>query len=211
MNRINYGALCDEIIAEASKSPTKKKLLLHVCCAPCSSSVLEYLEPHFDISLFFYNPNITGKEEFYYRLSELQRFVDDRGGSVFDIITPNYDPDEFFSISKGFEEAPEGGARCMRCYELRLRRTAEEASKNGFDYFTTTLSVSPYKNAAALNKLGLSLEEEYSVRYLVSDFKKKNGYLRSIELSSVYDLYRQDYCGCIYSEREAQRRRAGIK
>ena len=208
MNKINYGLLCDNILKDIEASGNKKKLLLHVCCAPCSSSVIEYLEKYFDITLFFYNPNISDEEEFYYRLSELQRFVEERGGPIYRIITPQYDPHEFFGISSGLENENEGGKRCVECYTQRLRNTALYAEKGGFDYFTTTLSVSPYKNAAKLNEIGLSLENESGAKYLVSDFKKKNGYLRSIELSSVYSLYRQDYCGCVFSQREALKRKA---
>ncbi len=207
MNRINYSKKCDEIIAELKDKVGRPRLLLHVCCAPCSSSVIESLESELDITLFFYNPNITVAEEFYYRLSELQRFVHERGGPVIPIITPSYDPSEFFDMARGLEAEKEGGIRCFGCYEQRLEKTAEAALEGGFDLFTTTLSVSPYKNARKLNDIGLELEGKYGVRYLVSDFKKKNGYLRSIELSSVYDLYRQDFCGCIYSKIESEARR----
>ena len=206
MNRINYGAECDRLLEEAERSG-KNRLLLHVCCAPCSSSVIEYLEGKMDITLYFYNPNISDKEEFYYRLSELQRFVEERPGKTLPIITPKYEPCDFFAMAKGMESLPEGGERCFGCYDMRLRKTAQAAAEGGFDFFTTTLSVSPYKNAEKLNGMGQTLGEEYGVRYLTSDFKKKNGYLRSIELSSVYNLYRQDYCGCIYSKAEAERRR----
>lgn len=210
MNKINYGLLCEGVLREQEALSDKKRLLLHVCCAPCASSVIEYLEKHFDITLFFYNPNITDAEEFYYRLSELQRFVDEREGQRCRIITPSYDPSEFFTVSNGLEDVAEGGVRCFECYAQRLRRTAEEAKTGGYDYFTTTLSVSPYKNAAKLNEIGSALEREYGVKHLPSDFKKKNGYLRSIELSSVYSLYRQDYCGCIFSKREADARKAAF-
>ncbi len=210
MNRINYSLECDKLLEEAVTSG-RNKLLLHVCCAPCSSSVIEYLEEKMDITLYFYNPNISDREEFYYRLSELQRFIEERPGRKFPIITPQYDPDEFFTIAKGFEELPEGGTRCFGCYDLRLRKTAEAAADGNFDFFTTTLSVSPYKNAEKLNAVGTALAEEYGVRYLTSDFKKKNGYLRSIELSSVYNLYRQDFCGCVFSKAEAEKRRSNNK
>lgn len=206
MNRINYSLECEKLLEEAVKSG-KNKLLLHVCCAPCSSSVIECLESKMDITLYFYNPNISDREEFYYRLSELQRFVEERNGKKFPIITPQYDPDEFFSMAKGMETLPEGGVRCFGCYDVRLRKTAQAAADGGFDFFTTTLSVSPYKNAEKLNSMGTALGEEYGVRYLTSDFKKKNGYLRSIELSSVYNLYRQDFCGCVFSQKEAEKRR----
>ncbi len=207
MNRINYSLECDKLLEEAVKSG-KNKLLLHVCCAPCSSSVIEYLEEKMDITLYFYNPNISDREEFFYRLSELQRFVEERPGKKFPIMTPQYDPNEFFAMAKGLEELPEGGARCFDCYDMRLRRTAQAAVEGKYDFFTTTLSVSPYKNAEKLNTVGCAIGEEYGVRYLTSDFKKKNGYLRSIELSSVYNLYRQDFCGCVFSQAEAEKRRA---
>ncbi len=206
MNRINYGIECEKLLDEAEKSG-KNKLLLHVCCAPCSSSVIEYLEGKMDITLYFYNPNISDREEFYYRLSELQRFVEERTGKNFPIITPQYDPDEFFAMTKGMESLPEGCTRCFSCYDMRLKKTAQAAADGNFDFFTTTLSVSPYKNAEKLNDIGQRLQNEYGVRYLTSDFKKKNGYLRSIELSSVYNLYRQDYCGCVFSQAEAEKRR----
>lgn len=210
MNKINYGLLCDGILKAIEESGEKPKLLLHVCCAPCSSSVIEYLEKYFDITLFFYNPNISDEAEFYYRLSELQRFVEERGGPIYQIITPEYATDEFFDLAKGLENEREGGGRCFECYRQRLKMTAFQAKADGFDYFTTTLSVSPYKNAAKLCEIGLSLEEEFGVKYLVSDFKKKNGYLRSIELSSIYSLYRQDYCGCIFSQKEAAARKTAF-
>lgn len=208
MNRVNYSVLCDEILSDCASCTPRKKLLLHVCCAPCSSSVIEYLEPYFDITLFFYNPNISDKEEFYYRLSELQRFVEERPQANLDIITPLHEPEDFFAVSSGLESEAEGGARCLRCYRQRLEATAAAASERGFDFFTTTLSVSPYKNASTLNMLGEELETKYSVRYLISDFKKKNGYLRSIELSNAYGLYRQDYCGCSFSQKAALERKA---
>ncbi len=207
MNKINYQSLCDSIISEADGGQVKPTLLLHVCCAPCSSYVIEYLEDHFDLTLFFHNPNITETEEYALRLDELSRFVVERPGKNFKIMTPKYDPDEFFGIAKGLEAEPEGGDRCTACYRLRLEKTAKAALDGGFDYFTTTLSVSPYKNSEKLNTIGLEMQEKYGVRYLVSDFKKKGGYLRSIELSSVYGLYRQDYCGCIFSAAEAEMRR----
>lgn len=210
MNKINYGLICDGILKELETLNEKKRLLLHVCCAPCASSVIEYLEKYFDITLFFYNPNITEAEEFYYRLSELQRFVEEREGERCHIITPPYDPSEFFDMSAGLENVAEGGVRCFDCYTQRLRKTALEAKLGGYDYFTTTLSVSPYKNAAKLNEIGLVLESELGAKYLPSDFKKKNGYLRSIELSSVYSLYRQDYCGCVFSKKEADARKAAF-
>lgn len=208
MQKVNYQLLLDKELQHISDSGVKLKLLLHICCAPCSSYVLEYLSEHFDITLFFYNPNITSENEYNYRIDEAKRLISEMPlkGNV-EFVSGRYDISEFFAVAKGFEKEPEGGERCFRCYELRLRETADYAKQNGFDYFTTTLSISPYKNAEKLNSIGKSLSEEYGVKYLYSDFKKKNGYKRSIELSQVYNLYRQDYCGCIYSEAEMKRRK----
>lgn len=207
MQKINYGLICEKTLAELAQSEKRPSMLLHVCCAPCSSSVLEYLEGHFDITLFFYNPNITEKAEFDYRLAELERFVRERDGESFPIIVPEYRPDEFFAAAVGLENEKEGAARCGVCYEMRLSKCAEYAAFHDFDFFTTTLSVSPYKNAALLCEIGTRLAAEHSVKYLVSDFKKKGGYQRSIELSAKYGLYRQNYCGCVFSAREAENRR----
>ena len=208
MQKVNYQLILEKELQLISRSDKKPRLLLHICCAPCSSYVLEYLSEYFDITLFFYNPNITSENEYNYRIDEAKRLIVEMPltGKV-DFIPARYDISEFFAIAKGFEKEPEGGERCFRCYELRLRETAVFAAENGFDYFTTTLSISPYKNADKLNSIGESLSEEYGVKYLYSDFKKKNGYKRSIELSQEYNLYRQDYCGCIYSEAEMKRRK----
>ena len=200
MNERNYAKELKALIGELEKTGKRPTLLLHACCAPCSSYVLEYLSQYFDITLFFYNPNISPEKEFLYRLSELERFVGEVEYKI-PIISPEYNANEFFSRVKGMESLSEGGERCKVCYELRLRRTAEAAAK-GYDYFTTTLSISPYKNAKWLNEIGEKLSGEYGVKYLFSDFKKDNGYKRSIELSREYGLYRQDYCGCVYSEAE---------
>ena len=202
----NYQITLEREIENIRKTDKKPRLLIHACCAPCSSYVLEYLKEIFDITLFFYNPNISPESEFERRFSELKRLNEEtRSGA--DILKGNYDYSEFLEIAKGMEEAPEGGERCFRCYRLRLRKTAEEALKGGFDYFTTTLSISPYKNAEKLNAIGKELSEEFGVKYLFSDFKKKNGYKRSIELSKMYGLYRQDYCGCAFSKQEAEKKR----
>lgn len=182
----------------------KPTLLLHACCAPCSSAVLEVLKEHFKITLFFYNPNIFPREEFEYRLNELYRLLNEMSLTDIEIIAPTYCNDEFENIAKGKEDLPEGGARCKECYRLRLEKTARYASENGFDYFTTTLSVSPYKNAEALNEIGGKLGDEYGLKYLFSDFKKNDGYKRSCLLSREYNLYRQNYCGCIYSKAQAE-------
>ena len=208
MNRRNYQRELESII-EAIPAGQRPRLLLHSCCAPCSSYVLEYLERYFDITLFFYNPNISPSEEYVKRSEELSRLLSDMGLSErVEFMVCDYDCNEFFEAVKGLEREPEGGARCMRCYELRLRRTAEYMlSKKGtmeeYDYFTTTLSISPMKNAEALNRIGESIAGEYGLKYLPGDFKKKDGYKRSIELSREYGLYRQNYCGCVFSETTA--------
>ncbi len=204
---VNYGKLLEKKIEEITKDGTRPSLLLHACCAPCSSYVLEYLSKFFDITLYFYNPNISPEEEFSKRLSELGNFCRNAGYSDINILSPIYDAREFFDSVRGMESLPEGGERCKVCYELRLRHCAKAAMDGGFDYFTTTLSISPYKNAEWLNEIGRSLEMEYGIPYLYSDFKKKNGYKRSIELSGEYGLYRQDYCGCIYSKLESEKKR----
>ena len=193
---INYQKKLDEII---NSLDTKKSLLLQVCCAPCSSYCIEYLRNYFDITILYYNPNISPIEEYNKRLEEVKRFVNSFEPSI-KLLECNYDGDKFDSMAKGLEDILEGGSRCYKCYKLRLEETAKIAKENNFDYFGTTLSISPYKNAAWLNEIGKSLEKKYNISYLYADFKKKNGYKRSIELSNIYNLYRQDYCGCIYSK-----------
>ncbi len=205
---LNFGKILERKIDEITECGCRPTLLLHACCAPCSSYVLEYLSKIFDITLFYYNPNISPEEEFSKRLSELENFCERVGYADISISSPKYDAREFFDAVRGMESLPEGGERCRICYELRLRRCAEAARDGGFDYFTTTLSISPYKNAVWLNEIGGALEDKYGVPYLYSDFKKKNGYRRSIELSAEYGLYRQDYCGCIYSKLESEKKRA---
>lgn len=202
--KINYQKMLDDEIEKINKQGLKPKLLLHACCAPCSSAVLEYLYNHFNITLFFYNPNISPETEFIYRLDELKRLIWEMNLEYITIIAPEYNNVEFENLAKGLEDLPEGGMRCKKCYRLRLEKTAEYAKDNSFDYFTTTLSVSPYKNAAALNEIGNELENEFGIKYLYSDFKKKEGYKRSCDLSKQYTLYRQNYCGCIYSKRFAE-------
>ena len=202
MNKTNWQTETDKIICNGSD---KRRLLLHACCAPCSSASLEYLSQFFDIDVLFYNPNISTEKEFQKRLDELKRFVREyRFIKKIEVIPVDYDHFEFLNKIKGSEFVREGGERCFACYELRLRESAEYALKGNFDYFTTTLSISPLKNAEKLNQIGLSLEKEYGVKYLVSDFKKKNGYKRSTELSKQYGIYRQDYCGCIFSKQERE-------
>jgi len=204
----NYSLFTEAIIEKSKKTGTRPTLLLHVCCAPCSSYVLEYLSDFFDITIFFYNPNISPENEYTARLNELKKFTEHAGYNSLSIEIPKYDQSEFFDNVKGMEKLPERSERCRVCYELRMRRSASAARDGKFDYFTTTLSISPHKNAEWLNEIGRKLENEYGVSYLYSDFKKKNGYKRSIELSEQYGLYRQDYCGCIYSKIEAEKRRS---
>lgn len=199
--KINYQKILDDKIEEIKKQNIKPTLLLHACCAPCSSAVLEYLYENFNITLFFYNPNISPESEFNYRLEELKRLIVEMNFRDIEIVVPDYDNNEFEELAKGLEDLPEGDKRCKKCYRLRLMKTAEYAKEKGFDYFTTTLSVSPYKNAQLLNEIGGELEKEYETPYLYSDFKKKEGYKRSCELSREYNLYRQNYCGCIYSKK----------
>ncbi|MBQ7202823.1 MAG: epoxyqueuosine reductase QueH [Eubacterium sp.] len=203
MNKINYQKELDKLIADISESDSAPKLLLHSCCAPCSSYTLEYLSEYFDITVLYYNPNISPKEEFEKRFNEQQRLINSMPfkNSV-KLICGEYDYSEFEQIAKGLEDVPEGGERCFRCYALRLEKTAQLASEKDFDYFCTTLSISPLKNSQKINQIGMKIAEKYGVKWLPSDFKKKEGYKRSIELSREYDLYRQNFCGCIYSMSE---------
>ena len=199
--KTNYQLILDNEISQILKSGKKPTLLLHGCCAPCSSYVLEYLNTIFDTTVFFYNPNISPKSEFEYRYNELIRLVNDANyENTVKILCGKYESGMFFDMAKGMEHLPEGGERCFKCYELRLRESAKVAKELGFDYFSTTLSISPHKNAQKLNEIGAALSQEYGVKYLFSDFKKKNGYKRSCELSEKYGLYRQDYCGCVFSK-----------
>ena len=203
--KVNYKLKMDAEIENIKKSGLKPKLLLHACCAPCSSAVLEQLCDVFEITLFFYNPNISPESEFTFRLEELERLTNEMDLSDIRIIAPPYDNSEFENIAKGMEDIPEGGTRCAKCYRLRLEKTVAYAKENGFDYITTTLSISPYKNAQWLNEIGLELEERYGVKYLCSDFKKGEGYKHSCTLSAQYNLYRQNYCGCIYSKKTKEK------
>lgn len=201
MNKINYQKILDEEIQKLTKEDKIPTLLLHSCCAPCSSYVLEYLSEYFKITVLYYNPNIFPKEEYEYRTDELKRLIENLPAkNKISLIGTEYEPEKFYEIAKGHEQEPEGGERCFKCYELRLKEAAKYAKEGNFDYFTTTLSISPLKNADKLNEIGRRLSEEYDIPYLYSDFKKKNGYKRSVELSKIYDLYRQDYCGCVYSK-----------
>ena len=182
----------------------KPRLLLHACCVPCSSAVLERISQYFDITILYYNPNITEKEEYEKRLHELEKFVKELNLDNVKVLPGRYNPNEFFSMATGLEQEKERGKRCYKCYNLRLEETAKIAEQEHFDYFTTTLSISPYKNSNWLNEIGEKLDKQYTATYLYADFKKKNGYKRSIELSKQYHLYRQDYCGCIYSKKERE-------
>lgn len=199
----NLQKALEAIIEKNEKAGIKPSLLLHACCAPCSSYCIDYLNRHFDITLFFYNPNIHPAEEYTYRASELKRLVREMGLSI-PVIEAENDTESFYALAKGKENVREGGARCFDCYRLRLEKTAALAKEKGFDYFTTTLSISPLKNAAKLREIGLELEEKYGIKNLPSDFKKKEGYKKSIELSKKYNLYRQNYCGCEFSKRESE-------
>lgn len=199
---MNYDKLMEEQISTSNEGSS---LLLHACCAPCSSAVLERLSNFFKITIIYYNPNITEEKEYLKRLEELKNFIKKiKTKYPINIIDTRYDPKEFFTIAKGLEKEKERGKRCYECYKLRLEETAKVAKKQGFDFFTTTLTLSPYKNTTWLNEIGDELSKKYQASYLYSDFKKKNGYKRSIELSKEYNLYRQDYCGCIYSKLERE-------
>lgn len=209
----NYSRELEELLRGLEKSGEVPTLLLHVCCAPCSSAVLEYLSHYFSISILYYNPNISPEAEYEKRKAELERLTASMPMERPVTLLPcGYDGEAFREAAAGFEDCPEGGERCMRCFRLRLRRAAEEAARRGFDYFTTTLSISPLKNADALNRIGEEVGRELGVKHLPSDFKKKDGYKRSLELSREYSLYRQDYCGCVYSkaERQRQKERRGL-
>ncbi|MBQ8132016.1 MAG: epoxyqueuosine reductase QueH [Bacilli bacterium] len=188
--------------------PEGEKLLLHACCAPCTSGCLEHIADHFQIDIFFYNPNITEEKEYEKRLNELKRFIPEfKTKYPIQVIDGEYDAKKFFEISKGLENEPERGKRCYKCYELRIEETARMAEKLGYRYFTTTLSLSPHKNVEWVNEIGERFGQNYDTNFLYCDFKKREGYKRSIELSKIYNLYRQDYCGCIYSKKEAMDRR----
>lgn len=203
MNKINYQKQLDKIIDEIQKNNETPTLLLHSCCAPCSSYVLEYLSQYFKITIFYYNPNIFPEEEYKKRVEEQKRLISQLPTkNPVSFIEGEYIPQDFYNMAKGMEDLKEGGERCFKCYRLRLEKTAKLAKSKGFDYFTTTLSISPYKNAPKLNEIAEELSEIYSVKNLPADFKKKEGYKRSIQLSSEYNLYRQNYCGCVYSKRD---------
>ena len=201
LQKTNYQSLLDLEIEKIKNLHKRPKLLLHACCAPCSSYVLEYLNEYFDITIFFFNPNISPAEEYTFRSNELKRLVQELPlKNKVNIIVPPYSPAPFEEIAKDKEDMPERSIRCFDCYNLRLSETLNLAEKEGFDYFSTTLSISPHKNADWINEIGVNLSKDTNVKWLFSDFKKKNGYKRSIELSNKYNLYRQNYCGCVYSK-----------
>lgn len=220
MNQVNYQKELEKILGrlpvwsgdgetdtDIKATPT---LFLHSCCAPCSSYVLEYLCQYFKITVFYFNPNISESAEYQKRVEEQKRLIAaynaEKKGYPISVVEGDYEPARFYEMSKGLEDCPEGGERCFKCFDLRLRETVLRAKEQSFDYFATTLTISPLKNAEKLNEIGQALAEEVGVLWLPSDFKKKNGYKRSIELSAEYDLYRQDYCGCAFSKAERMRR-----
>ncbi len=203
----NYQRMLDNELQHIIDSGRVPTLLLHSCCAPCSSYVLEYLSRYFAITVLYYNPNIAPEDEFIRRVQEQKRLIAEMPHHhPVSLIVGDYTPERFREIAEGREHEPEGGERCFACYRLRLEETARKAKDGGYDYFTTTLSISPLKNAAKLNEIGKELSAQYNIAYLYSDFKKREGYKRSCQLSVEYQLYRQDYCGCIYSKRDAAQR-----
>ena len=205
MNNRNYQKELDKLLAELEAEGRTPRLFLHSCCAPCSSYVLEYLSRYFEITVFFYNPNISPAEEYEKRVEEIRRMIGEmKFVHPVKLIEGEYDPQVFFCMAKGMEDIPEVGERCFGCYHLRMEEAARLAKEGNYDYFTTTLSISPLKNAQKINEIGEELSKIYKVPHLPSDFKKKNGYKRSIELSGKYGLYRQDYCGCVFSKRERE-------
>ena len=207
MNRRNYQRELEAVIKENESKSRVPRLLLHSCCAPCSSYVLEYLSDYFEITVFYYNPNISPAEEYEKRAAEQQHLIRELPAKhPIHLVVGAYEPERFYAVSRGLEQVPEGVERCFRCFRLRLEEAAKMAAEGGFDYFATTLTISPLKNAQKLNEIGEELSELYKVEHLPSDFKKKNGYKRSVELSALYGLYRQNYCGCVFSKRDAEER-----
>ncbi len=218
MNQINYQKELDKLLTVQEERGTRREtapaLFLHSCCAPCSSYVLEYLCKYFRITVFYYNPNISLLEEYRKRAAEQKRLIEaynrEGKGHYIEVIEGDYELERFLETVRGLEKCPEGGERCFRCYELRLRETARRAAEGKYDYFCTTLSISPLKNSGKINEIGQALSLEYGVCWLPSDFKKKDGYKRSIELSAEYGLYRQNYCGCAFSMREREGSAEGV-
>ena len=206
MNKINYQKELEQLISEIETEGRVSTLLLHSCCAPCSSYCIEYLSQFFAITVFYYNPNIYPDEEYYHRVKEQQRFISEFPTKhPVKFIEGNFEKDRFYAeVAKGLENEPERGARCTKCFELRLGETAKRAAALGMDYFATTLTISPMKDVELLNSIGARLGQEHGVAYLATEFRKKNGYLRSTQISKEYGMYRQDYCGCVYSKRERE-------
>lgn len=204
-NKRNFQRELDSLLAGLQKEGRVPKLFLHSCCAPCSSYVLEYLSQYFEITVFYYNPNIYPEKEYHERAGEQKRFIEAFPSQhPISYVEGDYDTKRFYEMARGMEHIAEGGERCFACYELRMREAALLAKEGGYDYFTTTLSISPQKNAQKINEIGEALEAELGIKHLPSDFKKKNGYKRSTELSKEYELYRQNYCGCIFSKNERE-------
>ena len=208
-NKINYQIEMERELERIAREGRRPKLALHACCAPCSSAVLERLNEAFEIAVYYYNPNIAPEAEFRRRAEEQRRLASEMPLRDVRVVEGEYDPERYYELVRGHEGDPEGGARCAICFEMRLRSTAEFARSIGADYFTTTLSISPLKDAQLLNELGARIAAEAGVRYLHSDFKKRDGYKRSCALSEAYGLYRQDYCGCVFSRREREEQRNG--
>lgn len=199
LNR-NFQKEMDKIL-EKFDLENPPSILLHSCCAPCSSHVISYLSDFFNITVFYYNPNISELDEYNRRAKEQKRFIAEyMAKNPVKFMEGDHNPKEYFELIRGLEKAPEGGERCVKCYRMRLAETARIASEKGFDYFATTLSISPMKSSALINAIGSEVGGIYNAKYLLSDFKKKNGYKHSVELSKEYDLYRQDYCGCIFTK-----------
>ena len=206
MNAINYQKVMEELIRDNCSETVVPRLLLHSCCAPCSSYCISCLAEYFHVTVFYYNPNIYPPEEYRMRAAEQKRFVEQYPTKyLVSYIEAPYESDRFYEMARGMEDIPEGGERCFACYEMRLKKSAEYASLHGFDFFTTTLSISPLKNAQKLNEIGAKLAEQFHVQYLYSDFKKKDGYKKSTEISKEYQMYRQYYCGCFFSKRDRDR------
>ena len=206
---MNFQKLLEEELEKIKEKGIKPKLLIHACCGPCSSYVIEYLNNFFDITIYYYNPNIYPTFEFLRRYDELEKFIieyNNKNNKEIKLFGVDYETKEFYKAIRGLEHEGERSRRCYSCYKLRMTKAAKYAKENNFDYFTTTLSISPYKNAEWINEIGKDLEKELDIKYLYSDFKKKNGYKRSLELSKEYNLYRQEYCGCVYSKEERERK-----
>ena len=204
--KINYDLKMEEILKEIRESGERKRLLIHSCSGPCSSLVLEYLKDYFKIDIYFYNPNITFDYEYYARIVEQKEMLEKLEWDM-NVIEGMYDPKEdFFKKIKGLENEPEGGARCYSCYDIRIGETAKKAKEEGYDFFTTVLSISPMKNVNYINEIGEKYSKEYEIPFLFADFKKKNRYLRSVQISKELDMYRQEYCGCVFSKVEKEKR-----